>query len=154
MGILAVAYSDIDGLDGYSTHDVLIAKLVDKDGNKVPSISDTVVMGRYPTDFTPSNFADWNVTTHVVGTVLAASTGYVHVRRTSTGEHIWKTDTTSEYYQETAGSASSAVQDGFDSTHPDYIHMDVGSPSHPDALDDQIDSGLLYDRHINVDFHY
>ena len=45
-GILAVAYSDVDGLDGHSTGDVLIARLVDN-GDGQPGAGDTVEMGRY-----------------------------------------------------------------------------------------------------------
>ncbi len=65
-GILAVAYSDIDGLDGYSTGDVLIARLMDTDGNG-PDAGDTIEMGRYPTNFDASAFGDWTTTSHVGG---------------------------------------------------------------------------------------
>ena len=66
--VLALAFTDLDGDHAFGGGDVLIAKLVDTNGDKVPSVGDTIRLGRYPTNLTPgpADFADWNVTSHVV----------------------------------------------------------------------------------------
>lgn len=51
--ILAVAYTNLDGVKGFDPNglDVLIAKLVDTNNDGVPSVGDTVTLGRYPMAF-------------------------------------------------------------------------------------------------------
>lgn len=131
-GILAVAYSDIDGLDGYSTGDVLIAKLVDTNDDKAVSVGDTVMMGRYPTSLTPgpSDFADWGVTSHVVQTVLVATAITVDV--IAAGEsHAWTFTDSGEIYDES--SRATVFQDGFRASIDDVILASPGSSSAPSS---------------------
>lgn len=56
---LAVAYSNLDGIDGYDPTgtDVLIAKLVDETGDGEVSVGDLVVTNLFPGDFIPSEFS-------------------------------------------------------------------------------------------------
>jgi hypothetical protein len=70
--MLAVAYSNLDGVDGYDPagSDVLIAKLVDTNDDGVPSVGDTVVADRYPVDFDASAFGRFRATTHTVTSIL------------------------------------------------------------------------------------
>jgi hypothetical protein len=68
--MLAVAYVNLDGVDGYSpTRDVLIAKLVDTDSDGAASVGDTIVMGEYPKDFAATSLGSFGVTSHVVTSV-------------------------------------------------------------------------------------
>ena len=115
-GVLAIAYCDIDGLDGYSTGDKLIAKLVDTNGDGMPSgiadvgpstPADTIVMGRYPKDFGATTFGDWTVTSHQVEEAhLPQPAGRVQVADAGTGIFMWWR-TTNEAYREEGIDASS-----------------------------------------------
>ena len=109
--VMAIAYSDIDGLDGYSTGDVLISKLVDMDGDFKISAGDKIFMGRYPTSFAPgaNDFADWQVTEHTVTGVDIAATRSLKTSisddknifvRSDHGEHGWISGSYWEVYYE------------------------------------------------------
>jgi hypothetical protein len=135
-GVLAIAYSDIDGLPGYSTGDVLIAKLVDKDGNG-PDSGDIVVMGKFPMDFAGTSFGDLRVTEHVVDHAsVQDSSGYTSQILTflvGGGDIAWyvsKGAFTFEWYQEQGAGSSAGVSEFFD------VHVDP-DPTYPDGLTTQ-----------------
>jgi len=130
-GILAVAYSDIDGLDGYSSGDVLIAKLVDTNGDHIASIGDTVKMGRYPLNLDATAFGDWGVKSNEVTAVSEAGVTQVSVS-SAEGTHHWgQYPEEMEYYAEFASPHISAFQDGLDPLFLEQIRADAGSPSQP-----------------------
>ena len=126
-GILAIAYSDIDGLNGYSTGDKLIAKLVDLDGDKV---GDSVVMGRYPTDLSATAFADWLDPGHAV---VSQDKPIDQIDVTSRGGavHHWHRSTHGEYYEEALGADNSLFLDSHSPTFHDAIGVEIGSPGVP-----------------------
>jgi len=132
-GILAVAYSDIDGLNGYSTGDVLISKLVDTNGDLGLSPGDTVVMSQYPRNLAATAFGTWTGTTHIVTSVDHATPTYLDIN-TATGTHQWLSTDDSEYYLEVNGSGS-LVMDLFVSDPPnaDMVDVNLGSPGAPTA---------------------
>jgi hypothetical protein len=160
-GILAVAYSDIDGLDGYSTGDVMINEIVDTNGDGVPSKGDTIVMGRYPTSTNPGpgDFADWGVKSHVVDVVLTADQTEVTVMSTIGATHWWWSDSPnpSEYdeYAEWLVEESD-FEDKVGASVADSVDVHTGSPSQPVAP--ILDPGTLGlsgdDRFIDVELHY
>ena len=91
---LAIAWSDIDGNHRYGPGDVLISRLFDTNGDGIPSPGDEIFMGKYPTDFAMTTFADWGVDRHtVIGLaewldVAPYSRADMHVM-TERGEHLW-----------------------------------------------------------------
>jgi hypothetical protein len=77
---LAVAYSNLDGVDGYDPGgaDVLISKLVDSNADGVVSAGDRAVMNDYPLDYGAASFGSFSVTSHEVNSGLTSPT-YVQV---------------------------------------------------------------------------
>ncbi len=68
---LAIAYSNLDGVDGYDpgSTDVLIARLVDTNLDEQVSVGDTVQTAQYPLDLDATAFGAFQSTTHTVGHV-------------------------------------------------------------------------------------
>ena len=99
-GILAVAYSDVDGVVGYSTGDVLIAMLVDANGDLVPSAGDTVIMGRYPTNLDATAFGDWGVVSHAVASIDIQTATQIKMLDSGAGTFAWIRDASREAYGE------------------------------------------------------
>jgi len=145
-GILAVAYSDVDGLDGYSTGDVLIAKLVDTHPGGVPSAGDTIEMGRYPTDlsldpvdgYVPSAYGHWRDTSHTV-TKVDTDTATGVVVDSDAGRHFWQhIPSTAELYEEESPgffAPTAAIQDGLGAVlFAEQIEVELMSPSDPDSV--------------------
>ena len=158
-GLLAIAYSDIDGLDGYSSGDVLIAKLVDNDGDHVPSSDDTIEMGRYPKDYAAATFGDWAVTTH--GGVAENFSDYLSWQVTSDhGVHRWyhNTDTSTGhsemYYEEAPSGLSATFYDRLTSTADDRLATVPLSPSQPDSKTFRKDPRPGDDPFIDVEVFY
>ena len=126
----------IDDLDGYSTGDVLIAKLVDMDGDKLPSRDDKIRMGRYPTSLNAGSFGDWQDTAHVIQSDFF-SMGVLSVVHTDTpAYHSWYRGADGEYYAEQRGSGASIINDGFAGGGVDRVFERVEPP-----LD--LEAGLL-----------
>ena len=134
LKVLALAFTDLDGDHAFGSNDVLIAKLVDANDDKVPSVGDTIAMGRYPTNLTPGagDFADWNVTSHVVTDISSATATRVTVW-SAAGWHAWVAKTTAEWFEESNSSRTTDTdfQDGFVSTAGDVMYVELGSPSGP-----------------------
>ncbi len=130
--VLALAFTDLDGDHAFGGNDVLIARLSDTDDDKVPSAGDTVEMGRYPTNLTPSagDFADWNVRSHVVKGVSFATTERVTVR-SAAGLHIWVAKASAEWFEDMDDSADTDFQDGLAEGAGDGLYIELGSPSQP-----------------------
>ncbi len=133
-GILAIAYSDIDGLDGYSTGDVLISQLVDSDGSGTVSVGDTITMGAYPTTLAPtaSDFAGWNDTAHTVASASPPQADHVSII-TDSGDNLqWGRigSTGVDVYDEDGPGGESYFKDRTDGT-PDAIKTTTSSVSKP-----------------------
>jgi hypothetical protein len=130
--ILAIAYSDIDDLDGYSTGDVMIAQLVDTDGNG-PDVGDLIEMGRYPTNVDATSFEDWGVKSHVaVGRAVRVDSITVS---SAAGSHLWLSNACAEEYHET-GAGTSRVRDVTGPVNPPFcvsnlVQAVAASPSKP-----------------------
>ena len=164
-GILAVAFSDIDGLDGYSTGDIMIAQLVDTNGDGVPSgpsggvPGDTIEMGRFPTTLTPTSttdFADWWVKSHTVATIDQMGSGRLWVTTTINRKHGWSDAIDVQFYQEERGASVdlSAVQDGMAIAHNDFVLMNADSPSRPTVLPWLSTDRRDDDRLVDVELHW
>ncbi len=168
---LAVAYSNLDGVDGFQEggKDVLIAKLVDTNLDGVLSKGDSVVMGKYPTKLQPgAPYAAWSEKNHVVEKIDLADKDEVHLISTSGGTHVWITAEDQEVYSEggTVNGASPAVsrpESGIgdwilDDSEMDKITVQLGSPSLPAtaACDANTDPGSqsFLDVDINVKVTY
>ena len=132
LKVLALAFTDLDGDHAFGGNDVLIAKLVDTNDDKVPSSGDTITMGRYPTNLTPgpADFADWNVTSRVVADVSVATAERVALQ-SAAGWHNWVAKTTAEWYDESNDAADTDIQDGLVSSAGDVMYVELGSPSGP-----------------------
>ena len=158
-GILAVAYTDLNGDHVYDTGDVLIAKLADTDPGGFPSIGDTVIMGRYPTslDPAPADFGDWNVTSHPVERVATPDDDSVAVGTAGGDRFSWSrhsATTFDEYAElEAATSALTSIGDQLGSL-PDNIDTDPSSPSQPNGSLHLSAAGTGDDRLIDVELNY
>ena len=89
--LLAVAYSNLDGINGYDPTgtDVLIAKLVDTSGDGLASAGDTVVTSQYPLDFGATGFGSFTVASHGVTAVSIGSSDDV-VIEAGAGSFVWR----------------------------------------------------------------
>jgi hypothetical protein len=133
--VLALAFTDLDGVPGFGSGDVLIAKLLDTSGDELPSVGDTVRMGSYPTSLTPgpADFADWGLTSHVV-TGIGSRPPAVWVEvETGAGSHHWVNVGDDEsYWEETKEHDSGAFfRDSARLSDRDNVHVQAGSPSNP-----------------------
>ena len=82
QAMFAVAYTDVDGVDGFDpvAGDVLIAKVVDANGTGCLDGGDEVVMGQYPVgDFDTPRFETFQVSKHPVGS-YAGGPNHVVIR--------------------------------------------------------------------------
>jgi len=152
-GILAIAYSDMDGLDGYSTGDVLIGKLVDTDGSPGVTPGDAIVMGKYPTTSNPStlsDFAAWGETNHSV-TAVEKDLDHWIVVQTASGKHSWGPHTDAHFYREESSDHFSMIQDWFLVTKDDRVIMDPASPSQPSSVIKSRTTSGADDRLIDVE---
>ena len=135
-GVLAIAYSDIDGLPGYSTGDVLIAKLLDAYPDGQPGIGDVIKMGRFPKDYAGTTFGDWGVHDHnVVKDALHPSEIRIEVT-SDHGIHTWLADPLAvpgklEVYREVDTGGYTSFDDAHGFPGDDYIETDATSPSKP-----------------------
>jgi Ca2+-binding RTX toxin-like protein len=158
-GILAIAYSDLDGSHSYTVGDVLIAKLVDADGDKVPSAGDTITMGRYPTSLTPgpSDFGDWKVKSHLVDSVFPPPANWLQVKDSSGGNFIWtRTGGTNwDGYAEFDGANWTEFGDRPGIGTTDYLSRDPLSPSEPKGTLDLVEAaGTGDDRFVEVELNF
>ena len=144
---LAIAYSDLNGSHTFDSDAELVAALVDTNFDGVPSVGDTVDMGRYPTQFwLGAPTGAWGRTGHVVTSVDHASTTQLHVV-TAAGKHQWWSSASSEGYLEVDGGPGSLIMDLFASDPPnqDTIDVNLGSPGEP-AADAYAESTVLGDQ--------
>jgi hypothetical protein len=157
-GVLAIAYSDIDGLDGYSTGDVLIAKVIDTNGDKTPSNGDTIIMGAFPKTATPTTTADFvgvGVASHTVTNVWAKGPFFLNVDSTGgTHEFTAINGTNPDSYWESAGGPNSLVEDKVGAS-PDMVRLSNGGTSPGDpassgsfAANSPTDDGLIDVEHL------
>lgn len=87
---LALAYSNLDGIEGYDPGgpDALVSKLVDSNRDGVVSVGDTVVTDKYPLDPVPTGFGNFQRTTHEVELVRYAEPLFVSLQ-VEGGATIW-----------------------------------------------------------------
>jgi hypothetical protein len=97
--LLAIAYSDLNGNHIYDAGDVMISQLLDTNGDGIPSAGDTVEMGRYPTSFEASAFADWGIRSHLVASVDVSEPDRIYTRDSTFGAHWW-TRRSAGYYDQ------------------------------------------------------
>ena len=66
--VLAIAFTDIDPTDGSFKDgiDVVIARLLDENGNGIVDVGDTVTTEDYPLDFEQMGFGMFTVTNQVI----------------------------------------------------------------------------------------
>ena len=135
--VLAIAWSDLVRDQAFGAGDVLIARLIDTNGDGFVSPGDTIAMGSYPRDLAASGFYSWTAIEHVITSVDHVTPTYVDVN-TAAGTHQWQSTTNSEHYLEVNGSGS-IIMDLLVSDPPneDMVDVNVGSPSAPasDAFD-------------------
>jgi hypothetical protein len=141
LGFLAVAYSNLDGVDGYNpAGDILIAMVLDTNGDKVASAGDTLVMGNYPKSVAPTypaDFGSFGVPSHLIddanlfgGPQLVV---YFDAAKNSSATFL-ESVTAGDGYAELETSVPDGVTDLRDwLTGSDLISVNVGSPSAPDA---------------------
>ena len=133
-GLFAVAYTDMvdDGGAYDPAVDVLIAKLVDGNGDGVPGAGDLVVTDRYPINLSGTQFANFGVTQTTVDAAYAIQTGcFAEVNPNVLFR--WDETPIGEGYTEAPGGGGwSAWSDRFTELEPgDQLNVWTGSPSSP-----------------------
>jgi Ca2+-binding RTX toxin-like protein len=129
--VKAIAYADLNKNHTPDDGDVMIAMLVDTDGNGLGP-GDEVVMGMYPTKLNPvwpTDFVDWRIKSHAVAT-LNTGQNWVFIN-TAAGHHRWYVSSAGlpDTYDESVGVVASSFLD--DPNGIDRIHTHTDSPSLP-----------------------
>jgi len=134
--ILAVAYSDLNGEDGYQegSSDVLISKLIDFNNDGVVSVGDKVITHQYPTNFIPDSFDDFTVTEHVINGVIGFANHFVAVSIDEINIFHWYhtadiQESYIEFIQFTG--INSSIIDTLGNEYNDGILIESNSPSAP-----------------------
>jgi hypothetical protein len=159
---LVIAYSDINTNHVYDAGDVMIAKIVDTNGDTVISPGDTIKMGQYPTSpnvikaaVLRSDFEDWKVKNHPVTSadldadpdaiwIMSNATGFRWSRIGGLSEHDWVWES-SDY-------GRSEIYDHM-SHQDDAVFTNVGSPSQPASSIWQRGDGKGDDGFIDVEIY-
>ncbi len=68
--ILAVAYSEVDQVAGFTAGDTLISAFEDVDGDGLPSIGDTIRTNRFPLNPAASEFGMFEKTVHRITAII------------------------------------------------------------------------------------
>ena len=134
--VFALAFSNVDGVSGYdAANDVLIAKLVDTNGDDLVDAGDTVITDRYPLDFSVTSFGTFGVTSHVVANVAAATGTQASVTDASGRSYIIEARETAQRYLESTSTGSTFQTSIFDSIGgADLIVAQSSSPSQPGTV--------------------
>jgi hypothetical protein len=157
--VLAIAYTDVDPGDGDGFKDgtdVLIAKLVDTNGDGVVSAGDTVVTNRYPKNFAATTFGNFGETSHLVDGIIGSDSNEVSVQDGAL-KFIWADiadgEVYSEYDQTNAGGTYTQIVDAFSATGRlgEGITVNEMSPSVPDSSFAEAREQPSDDPHIDVD---
>ena len=156
--IFAVAYTDVDGVDGFDpvAGDVLIAMVMDRNGNDVVDPGDQVVMGRYPKDLAATDFGEFTTMSHEVSTHSWGG----ELLRVRSGKHLEFTFVSSartgdDWYSETdlATPGSQSRWLDYPSAGYDSIITSELSPSMPADLINEVDKdNTVDDPFIEVRF--
>jgi hypothetical protein len=155
--LLAVAYSNLDGIDGYdpTAGDVLIAKLVDTNLDGVVSVGDEVVTDRFPLDFDASAFGSFQNTSHAVDAVDQSQAGSIKVLDATGSFYYWEhnVDPSTERYIESDPAGTFKLVLGEQSTQPtDWLRAYSDAPSAPDPELGQLTrSSTTDDPFVDVD---
>lgn len=109
--LLAVAYINDDGIDGYSgTADTLIAGLFDANNDSVVSVGDQIRYGSYPMDFEAAQRGIYLESVITVAEVFDQFSTVIRLRDTTGGDHEWETDADKDSYVCEAGSSDMFVR--------------------------------------------
>lgn len=153
--LLAVAYSNVDGIDGYDpAADVLIAKVVDSNVDGMSSVGDTVVTNKYPLDFDAATFGTFQVTSHTVTQVRGAQQTFVGVLDEGGAEFYFEHNisTPSERYIEIAPGHLFKVNIGEERVSDrDWLEASTDAPSAPDTPISRQRPSTIDDPFIEVD---
>ena len=135
--VLAIAYSNLDGVDGYQDggSDVWIARVVDTNTDGQVSIGDTIETNKYPQDYAASSFGDFQVTSHTVTWVVNATSERLNLR--TNNSDFWKFwfvhDQVEElYYERVEPQSPTQLKDRFDSAF-ESRQVVTSSPSQPSS---------------------
>ncbi len=152
--VLVIAYSDLNGNHRFDTGDVMISRLLDSNRDGIPSAGDTIEMGRYPTNFAATAFADWGIKRHQVQSVDTVEPDRVLTRDTTFGAHWWYERSPSQYdryYQHYDNAAATSSFD--DRPTDDSITTWTGSPSRAAGRLEITSPGSGDDRFIDVEIY-
>ncbi|MEZ5238204.1 MAG: hypothetical protein R2716_04445 [Microthrixaceae bacterium] len=151
--LLAVAYSNLDGIDGYDPTgtDVLVAKVVDTNLDGVPSSGDTVEANQYPLDFDSTAFGDFNGATNVVTGVATTAPGFLVVDLSATIAVVFNSVNTDEFGEFESGASRTLLQDasGFDRVKAASCATCLLDPATP--VGESVRSNSVDDGYIDVE---
>ncbi len=139
--MLAVAYSNLDGIDGYDPTgtDVLISKLVDTNADGVASAGDMVETSQFPLNFDATAFGSFQSTSHELATVVVdLPAEQLTVQDASGGQFLWIDNVQGNglvSYREWVPGAVLGINDWLsaDPNFAEEIRIESGVPSAPDS---------------------
>ncbi len=159
---LVIAYSDLDESHTFNAGDVMIAKIIDSDGDTMPSKGDTIVMGRYPIAANPTSpvqFGSWGEGSHVIEAVTLETGGLVVDTKTG-GYHQWFKDIPGSYhdgyneFRDIAGTTHGSAIVDYVAAFSDVAQYDALSPSKPSDTLTVPSIGNGDDRLIELEIRY
>lgn len=135
--VFAVAYSNVDGVDGYQAggQDVWIARVIDSTGDGQVSIGDTIETNQYPLNYNATAFGNFQVRSHTITNVINAASDRLNLRaQTDPSWTFWfvhDQDEGERYYEKKVSVTQFWDQygNGFESRQ-----AILNSPSQPDAV--------------------
>ena len=158
--MLVVAFSDIDGIPGYTSGDVMVSRLLDTNRDGRPGAGDTIEMGRYPLDWTASTFGEWREKSHAVtGIFRDVGDNRVWVTTAAGIMHWFHDPAAVEWYCELGGQGAyqSCITDGWTQGPPiaywDGVDVKTTCPSRPISPVDVRGPNYSEDGFIDVEIY-
>lgn len=149
--IYALAYTNVDGVDGYSATgcDVLIAALVENSGDSSAGAGDLVLYGRHPTEFdAPYSFVAFSRTSSEATSVLCHSQEVLSLAPVGSAEPFARWWGTSAY---PALDELTVNVDGTELLLQDWFEPPDPNEVGPDRIDGNARSDLADNAFLNID---
>ncbi len=154
-GVLAVAYINDDGIDGYlEGADTLIEGLFDSNEDGVPSAGDEIRTGQYPLDVDATDRGSFGVATHTADVAVGNATSVTAF--VGGAAFSWVNSGDFESYEEgtvpeSCSDANTTIIDDWSLSSDDGVCAGVLSPSQPNTPADDVLLRPGDDAFIDVD---
>lgn len=161
--IFAIAYSNLNGQDGYQENsaDVLISKLIDFNNDGIASTGDKVITDRYPLNFEGTAFGEFTLKEHIVGNIYILKSNRIAIGKQDTSPievFDFLVINGLEFYREgytQDGIVETSIIDAVSNTEfGEGWGINANSPSKPEGpfgITTNLDNGNIDNTFIDVD---